>query len=206
MREASRFDGVVWDHAMASPLHEIVTLKYLARIACPACSFVDVGAYVGYFSVRLAKHYKQITAIEPNPHNREALSKNLELNGISNVKILSVACDNQKGIRTLYHKGPGSRTYITEEQLEEIQVETDLLDSLVEDPMAVKIDTEGSEANVLEGSKRLISQGPVWIIEDHREVYGKALRPDYWSRILFLLQGYRPSRIEVNKWIFKPKR
>ncbi|MFZ0893874.1 MAG: hypothetical protein WAZ77_05160, partial [Candidatus Nitrosopolaris sp.] len=47
-------------------------------------TFVDVGANVGYYSLKIAKEYSSkgvtIVAIEAHPGNYNALSKNIELN------------------------------------------------------------------------------------------------------------------------------
>ena len=47
-------------------------------------TFVDVGANVGYYSLKIAKEYSEkgvvIIAIEAHPGNYKALCKNIELN------------------------------------------------------------------------------------------------------------------------------
>jgi FkbM family methyltransferase len=192
-------DGIAWDVN-----HELATLKYLASVACKACVFVDVGAHVGYYSVRLAKHYDHVVAIEPDPYNVEGLKRNLELNSIINVYVKSLACGSVKGRQTLFQKFVGSSLYRSRSRLSEITVDVDLLDNLVPNALAVKIDTEGYEADVLEGAKRLIAERALFVVEDHRSVYGDALRPDYWNRILFLLKDYKIVKLEGNIYLFKP--
>jgi len=208
IRGSSEFLGVKQDGIGYDIRHEIGTLKYLSEIACKACTFVDVGAQVGYYSVRLAKHYEKVIAIEPDNFNLEGLKRNLELNSIQNVYVVPKAITNRVGKEIFYCCGGGSKLgmYVhgNNKPLGIQDVETDLLDNVVEKAMAIKVDTEGYEAHVLEGAKRLIAERPIWIIEDHREIYHETLRPDYWSRILFLLQDYKAVRLEATNWVFKP--
>jgi FkbM family methyltransferase len=68
----------------------------------------DLGSYKGFFSVLAATSAQgvKVYAFEPFPQNFELLRKNVELNGLSNVKCFNVAIGgrDEKGILHLYAK------------------------------------------------------------------------------------------------------
>ena len=54
----------------------------------PGSIVVDGGAYLGFFTTRIALAMKRrglVIAVEPNPFARKALYRNLELNGLENI-------------------------------------------------------------------------------------------------------------------------
>ena len=59
--------------------------------------FVDVGAYLGTYSVRLSPHFRQVYAFEPNPSMYGILSENKRLNDLSNLTAEPLALSNQEG-------------------------------------------------------------------------------------------------------------
>lgn len=66
---------------------------------------VDVGAYVGYFTL-LAAHANPgspVLAIEPHPAIHERLLRNVALNRLSNVTCLRAAVASTPGLANLYH-------------------------------------------------------------------------------------------------------
>lgn len=68
--------------------------------ATKACSgslglAVDVGAHVGLWTIRLAKAFKRVVAIEPIPSNFECLTKNVSK--FDNVELLPIAVSNVDG-------------------------------------------------------------------------------------------------------------
>jgi FkbM family methyltransferase len=65
---------------------------------------VDVGAHLGVFSIYLAKKYPfiKVYAIEPDPKNYACLTRNIELNGVTNVTAINKAVSGDGQKRTLY--------------------------------------------------------------------------------------------------------
>ncbi len=65
---------------------------------------VDVGAYLGVFSIYLAKKYPfvRVYAVEPDPVSYDCLLRNIELNGASNVTAVNKAISGTRQERTLY--------------------------------------------------------------------------------------------------------
>jgi 2-polyprenyl-3-methyl-5-hydroxy-6-metoxy-1,4-benzoquinol methylase len=60
----------------------------------------DIGANIGYVSLSLAKRVGpggKVIAFEPVPRNIEALRQNIEINGLTNVRLLEVAASTYAG-------------------------------------------------------------------------------------------------------------
>lgn len=65
--------------------------------------FLDIGANVGKFSIMVSKNTSLETyAFEPNENVRKYLAKNLELNGISNVRVIGKALSDSVGMVEFY--------------------------------------------------------------------------------------------------------
>jgi len=206
IRKDSFFAGFFHDKVGSEINHEINTFQLLRVLGAPQKVFVDVGAHVGHYAVRLSRNYRKVIAIEPDPYNYEGLIRNLELNRVENVRALNLAASNKKGKSILYSAGMGSRLDRVRLYKRVYLVDTDLLDNLVDHADVVKIDTEGHELEVLKAAPRLISQRPLFIIEDHTKTFGLI----YWSEILKLLQGFEPHHVEGSPYhdiiLFKPLR
>jgi len=145
---------------------ELSVLRALQLLPCLA--FVDVGAHVGYYSVRMARRCRRVVAFEPNPKNREVLVKNLELNNIRNVTVLPYAAGESRYKARLWLAGSGSTLlegYVTGESAE---VDVVPVDEVVEYADIVKVDVEGYEWNVIQGMGKLLDKyKPTLIVEHH---------------------------------------
>jgi len=204
IRKDSFFSGFYHDKIGSDINHEIETFRLLRDRASYEKVFVDVGAHVGHYTVRLSRHYGQVIAIEPDPHNFEGLLKNLELNHVKNVHALNLAASSKRGNSILYSAGVGSRLDIVRLHKRVYNVHTDLLDKLVDHADVIKIDTEGHELEILKGASRLIAQKPILVIENHTKTYGLT----YWSEILEQLVEFKPRYIEgyiEELYIFEPQ-
>src|ERR1051326_5955671 len=91
------FEWMIDEHGVDGQLgpnnHEAILEPYLKGSG----TFVDVGADVGRWSVRLAHYYDKIFAFEPHVHRRARLKANLILNGIDNTEIFPFACSDHYG-------------------------------------------------------------------------------------------------------------
>ena len=138
--------------------------------------FWDVGANIGYFSLRSAAQAVSVRAFEPEPGNYEILRKNLELNRVENVDSHRLAVSNESRQTDLYRdttEGSGINSLAYDERLdgEPSTVDVEPIDSLVtehEVPDFVKLDVEGAELKVVEGAESLLEREAVrWLIEVH---------------------------------------
>jgi FkbM family methyltransferase len=144
---------------------------------------VDVGAYLGVYSILAAKlGCPRVLAFEPNTNNFLQLQKNLSLNRVENlVKSFRIALGGES--KTVSMITPGGRPNSSGSQisnsptgrkLESWEIESEVkmatLDSLLADETAhvsvIKIDAEGYELFILQGaSQTLKHHGPAILIE-----------------------------------------
>jgi len=167
--------------------------------------FVDIGACTGKYSIPMSKHYGMVIAIEPNPKNIEFLRKNIELNKCDNIVIIDKAVSNTKGKTKLALKG--AQSFIEAYNVKDsIEVETDTLDNLIEKADVIKIDVEGAELKVIEGSERIIDEHkPIFVVE-HNE-YWSGDKPKTHLDIMkkLIAKGYYPFNYNYVHWIYVPK-
>ena len=118
----------------------------LPRVLHPGGVLWDVGAHVGYYCIvgsllSTATHL----AIEPGP-STDRLQRNLALNGITNVDLLSAAVGSQVGTARFDFNDNSIFNRISEGGDHEVNVLT--LDSLLDDrdpPSVIMMDIEGGE-------------------------------------------------------------
>lgn len=173
--------------------------------------FVDVGANVGTFTVRVARLFPgvRVWAVEPGPGNQAQLARNLALNGLGapQVTVLPVAASDADGDAVLSEDAlqPGNSTLREGVPGHPVTVETRRLGALLPRPppgttVFIKMDIEGHEARALAGLAGLYPSGArVWLmIED---IYNT----DQIERRL-VADGYRPRRrlTPYNAWWERP--
>lgn len=149
---------------------ELAELKFVSQYLRPGDKAMDIGANVGIFSVVMGASVGAdgaVFAFEPMASNVLRLKKNLDKNALSNVSVFPVALGAADGQMRLHmatdpaypslqevQGGFGSRT--------EVLVQVRSLDGIWEelgcpDISMVKIDVEGSEADVLRGASRFLT-------------------------------------------------
>ena len=75
----------------------------------PGDRCVDVGANVGVHTVRLARLVGpdgEVIAIEPDPDVVRRTQRNVALNGLANVRVISAAASDRAGEMRLYRPSP----------------------------------------------------------------------------------------------------
>jgi len=141
----------------------------IRRIAKKDWICFDIGANVGYYSLLFASLCKngEIHSFEPLPPCYHLLSANILLNNLNNIRVNNFALSNYSGLAkfSVSQKWETSSFIHTErDPLEEIiQVEVCRLDDYVIDNSIeridfMKIDVEGAEKLVLEGSLETLSK------------------------------------------------
>jgi len=132
---------------------------------------IDVGANVGLHSIRLSKKFNKVYSFEPSSINYDCLIVNLQ--NQKNVEIFKLGLGNSTSQEQL--KWPadshacGELSIIDfEERVENIKTEiincVDL-DSFNINADFIKIDTQGFESYILEGSLQTLTNKPVLLIE-----------------------------------------
>ena len=122
---------------------------------------VDVGAFVGGFSIAAASKAKKVVAIEPDPQNFRILEMNVKLHKLRNVLLINKALWN-KTCRMKLHlsRDPTSSSLLKtrDQNLDKYEeIEAIRLDELasrlgIERIDFLKMDAEGAEIEVLKGT------------------------------------------------------
>ena len=175
---------------------------------------VDIGSYTGVYTLVASKTNKKIHTIsfEPNPDLYAALEKNVRINRLKNFKLEQVALDKEIGTAVLYlnhdqHTSVGSLIKSSSAG-KQIKVNRTTLDAYCQENKIdfidlIKIDAEGNEINILEGSKITLEKySPVILME---ALSASSLESQYVSLNQF---GYlRPLQVkgdgfDKNNWIW----
>jgi FkbM family methyltransferase len=132
--------------------------------------FLDVGAHIGYFSMKAAIKVGKtghVLAFEPNPETLKLLRENVKANQAGNVIVEAVACTDREQVLTLYaaariNTGASSlarqnAAISVEEAPRPYVVRGRPIDDVVRELNlarvdAMKIDVEGAEVSVLRGA------------------------------------------------------
>ncbi|MFG1477743.1 FkbM family methyltransferase [Xanthobacter sp. V4C-4] len=136
-------------------------LKYLDKFVAKGDVFVDVGANIGLFTLKMAPRAGRIVAVEPGKDAGDLLVENVALNGFKNVTLVRKGLADVAGKAALFHNpvgdDPQAFSLVNDgaaTEAEEVEITT--LDQLVADlglPRvdSIKIDVEGAEQRVLAG-------------------------------------------------------
>ncbi len=135
----------------------------LDRLLGPGDIFVDVGANVGYHTVRASRSVGptgRVVAVEANPENARLIAHTIELNGITNIELVPVALSGHRG-HVVFGTHVGSNGGFLDAAMSAsgrgTLVPTFALDDLgFEGVSVVKIDVEGAEAMVIDGATEVI--------------------------------------------------
>ena len=180
------------------PYYERKTTQFVNSILRPGDTFIDVGAHAGVYTIPAARIVDPglVVAIEPSPINK-ILLRNIKLNGLRNVILVSKAAYSERKMLDLYYDlqrsglssivwqrkdiarriGGGkvnlSRIKVEAEPLDEILAEIGLSLNCVK---LLKIDVEGAEVHVLSGAHQILRKTKYVIFETGRETSGKCLK------------------------------
>ncbi len=132
---------------------------------------VDIGANVGIVSIYLAKRFPnvKILAYEAHPHTYKNLLENIELNDVKNIvphnlAVYSKDSDTLNITLDIVNTGSSSCFKNDEGQITEtvstISLDTIIKNNNISNIRYLKIDCEGAEFDIIEGSK-LIHEIPV---------------------------------------------
>ena len=157
---------------MATDRYEQETTRLFERLVKPGMVVIDVGSHVGYYSLMAARQVGpagRVYAFEPEPSNHALLLKNIELNGYSNISATRKAISNRVGSATLFLTSLDNGRHSTYQhglpERGSVPVETTTIDALLAAegwPRVdlIKVDVEGAEMDVLEGTHQLQRKCP----------------------------------------------
>ena len=151
------------------------TLEWLSFFALKdeGIILLDVGANIGLYSLYFLSltPYTEVICCEPFSENFDLLSKNIQLNGFSKRSTLirnPLSSLNERGyaeIRDLRPGGSGYR-YVGQQapMTSSFQIETLTIDTTLAGEnrrVIVKIDTDGSDFEILKGAKKSLESGKI---------------------------------------------
>jgi len=147
-------------------------------------TIVDIGANVGTISVATSLLYPDVDihAFEPNPYALKRLRYNQSLNNISNLIIHEKALGSKPEFLAFHHYDDhsgdiGLSSFITPTQsmhnadIKPVEIITldSCLNEFIKPVSIIKIDVQGFELEVLEGSEQLITKYRPVIILEHED-------------------------------------
>lgn len=190
-------------------------LEHLCRI-CPHDGVaVDVGANVGYYTFKMARHFSHVYSFEPNAN----ISSPIRMSGLENVSLIDKGLSNRDGTAVLHipvvdglalcgwaSLEPGNCPDAIQHLEQPITLVT-LDEFQLEGVALIKIDVEGHELEVLEGACQTIAASrPTLIVEIKKrntvKVADFLAGYDYVSVPLQDITGQSGS---VENFIFRPK-
>jgi len=140
--------------------HEFRMTQLFSRLISVGRTGLDAGAHIGQYTLLASKAVGPsglVIAAEPNPENVLRLHRNIELNRLSNVRVLPVALADRNGRASMYlalddeATATGSlRSHSDGDR--SLEVETVALDSLELARLdVIKMDVEGAEPALVAG-------------------------------------------------------
>lgn len=206
--------------------YEAGTTALLRRLPRPGDTVVDVGAHVGYMSALAGLAVGpggRVIAVEPDPDNRRALTRNLALNDLSWVEPLAAALAGRAGTGTLYlnadmeaghalwpveRHGFNEKTRAAPKRMAvSLRTLADVLEGRP-DPRLVKIDTEGAEGAVIAGARERLTAARVPFVICELNAFGLEAMGDDESvlRRAMAERGYRELAIADDPPRLRPLR
>ena len=140
--------------------------------------FVDVGAYIGFYTVWACRRARRVISVEPNPAALAYLKVNIALNECPNVTVVPKAIGDRRGYTKLKIPEAAEKGFISMhssivrdfKEAFEVEVEMDTLDSVLEEVGVdsvdiLKIDVEGAEGLVVRGAEKTLKEAKAVLIE-----------------------------------------
>lgn len=154
-------------------LPDLDEMTFIERFLRPGDRFVDIGANIGLytlFAAGIVGPKGQVIAFESDEVSRRRIAENVQLNGFDNIEVRREAITDHAGsidfgfssesctrrVAAPGDTGNGARTVPT-------NTLCDALEGI--DPTMIKIDVEGAEPIILEGSRTWLSDGHVPVLQ-----------------------------------------
>lgn len=153
--------GGIWEPNVGLPL-----LSY----AQPGMTILDIGAHIGYYTVKLGAKVGatgRVMAFEPNPKVNRVCLENIKINRLSGMTFLhKFALGDKAGKAKLtYSNSNMTSANLLGDQDADFSFDVDVfrLDDIVPEDQSVdliKLDAEGFEAQILAGANGVLSRSP----------------------------------------------
>lgn len=151
--------------------YETENLAVLESFVRPDTVFLDIGANLGFFTLKIAKRLGaagRVHAFEPHPFLYDLMGRSVFLNGVSGRVVLHKLglSDHDAAVEFQYpvgHLGGGGIGHGDADRFTTIKSEVRRLDELLGPSFVadlVKIDVEGHEGQVFRGMRGIIARSP----------------------------------------------
>ena len=164
------------DHVMRQiylkGVYERNTMRHLLKLAKPNMTFMDVGANIGAYTLTMAKHLTKgnVISFEPNPRTIKYLQRNIDLNGLKNIRIVDIGLSDKEEEVILYTSSlttasinKGKNTGETE-KIKLTTLDLFCRENKIEQIDLIKIDIEGHEAKCLKGAEEIIDKSKQMVL------------------------------------------
>jgi FkbM family methyltransferase len=212
--------GLIEDHIIREACWEPQVMELMAMLMRPNSVFVDIGANIGFHSLHIAARNPDARchAFEPHPEIFRQLTRNTRLSALKNITLhhYALAETHREGVFYLqdasaYNRGLSSS--IPQSDLkngwQEAPMRFEPLDEVLSEldrgaVSLIKIDTQGSEREVLAGAQLTVSEARPAILFEFESRYhadpGREIHD-----ILSLLPKYeifclKPSITEMRRF------
>ena len=152
--------------------YEEFETELLEREIREGMTFLDIGAYIGYYTVvasKVAGKEGKVFAFEPDLHNFRLLERNVETNACQNVVLVQKAVSDKSGKINLFlcndsegDRRAASRIYDSGNGRKHILVDAIALDDFFKEEDLevhfIKMDIEGAEPLALKGMISLLAR------------------------------------------------
>ena len=159
-------------------------------------TFIDIGAHLGFYSINLSNNLK-VYSFEPIKKNFDQLKSNILINNLENIHIFNLALSDKKKeiemwVSDIKRTGGFSVYNQNDEELKKYNsthselTKSDLADNILDiknENLAIKIDVERHEEEVLLGAKKLFTENKVII---QIEIFDKRKK-----KVFDILQNYK---------------
>jgi FkbM family methyltransferase len=195
-------------------IYEEGSYNILKRLLPENGFFLDIGGNIGAITIPICKTRPDIraVAIEAAPWIYSYLERNVDNNGLRNVKLLNYAVYDKSDIEVDFYcptdvYGKGSMAAVFTSQ--SVKVRTVTIDTLPQlaggrDFDVIKVDVEGFEYFVFKGGEEMLrkNDAPMVFFEfiDWAESSANGLEPGAAQRVL-RDYGYRLHILDGGKWI-----
>lgn len=180
-------------HLFMAGCYEKEVATFILNETGPDAVFVDVGAYIGFYSLMVSCMYPDIRvcAFEPQKTAIEKFKKNIILNNIKNIEVYDCAIADLNETLPLYINKFPEQTSLHKPVIQQghsYNVQVKRLDDLLTvkgKEIIVKIDTEGYEFEVLKSMTEIIKNNVCTIyFEYNPKIYLKQYSENYIASLI----------------------
>jgi len=183
----------------------------LSKCLTETSVFYDVGAWIGPITLYAARNCRTVVAFEPDPVALRYLLQNIELNGLCNVQVLSVALAGADGARPMASVvtgqglGRSTTSLLASASEQRIVAPCFTLPHAIAMyglpmPDIIKVDVEGGEFELVEAWQDLLpAWRPVLYLSTHAQFLPEAQRLPAMTRLANVLATYKQCKNEEGR-------